>query len=78
VAKKKKSHSIAESAILPACCQILSIMFGKEYEKEILKIRMSDNTISPCIQDMSEDVESQVTANIKEADFFCRPFGRVN
>jgi hypothetical protein len=38
--KKMKSHTIAESVILPACCKILNIMFGEEYEKEILKIPM--------------------------------------
>jgi hypothetical protein len=44
-------------------------MFGEEYKKEILKIPMSDNTIRRRVQDMSQDAESQVTANIKEADF---------
>jgi hypothetical protein len=44
-------------------------MFGEEYKK-ILKIPMSDNTIGWCIQDMSQDIESQVIAKIKEADFW--------
>jgi hypothetical protein len=34
--KKIKSHTIAEPVILPACCKIVNIMFGEEYE--ILKI----------------------------------------
>jgi hypothetical protein len=39
MAKKKiKSHIIAESVIYLPCCKIINIMFGKEYEKEILKI----------------------------------------
>jgi hypothetical protein len=50
-----KSHTTAESLILPTCCKIINIMFGKEYEKEILKVTMSDNTISWHIQDMSQD-----------------------
>jgi hypothetical protein len=45
VAKKIKSHTTAESVILPACCKIVNIIFGEECEKEILKISMSDNTI---------------------------------
>jgi hypothetical protein len=48
----------------------VSIKFGKEYEKDILKIPMSDNPISMCIQGMCQDIDSQVIANIKEADFF--------
>lgn len=34
VAKKIKSHTIAESVILPACCKFINIMFGENYEKE--------------------------------------------
>jgi hypothetical protein len=40
------------------------------FEKEILKILMSDNILSRRIQDMSQDAESQVTANIRERDVF--------
>jgi hypothetical protein len=38
MAKKIKPHTITEPVILPACCKIVNIMFGEEYEKEILKI----------------------------------------
>ena len=41
-----KSHTIAESVILSACYTVIKTMFGKEYEKEILKIHLSDNTVS--------------------------------
>jgi hypothetical protein len=61
LAKIMKSHTIAEWVILPACCKFVNIIFGKEYEKEILKTHMPDNTFSRRIQDMSQDVESQVT-----------------
>jgi hypothetical protein len=70
VAKKKWNHIQLLSVILPACCKIVNIMFGEEYEKEILKILMWDNTISRRIQDMSQDVESHLIADIKEADYF--------
>ncbi|XP_023702941.1 protein ZBED8-like [Cryptotermes secundus] len=68
--KKIKSHTTAESESLPTICKRVNIMFGQEYGKEILKIPMSDNTISQHIQDMSQDVQSQAIANIKEADIF--------
>jgi hypothetical protein len=62
------SHITAESIILPAFCKIVNIMFGEEYGKDILKIRISDNTTSRRVQDMSQDAESQMLANIKGAD----------
>jgi hypothetical protein len=51
-----QSHTIAESVILTACCKIVNTMFGKGYGKEILKMPMSDYTISRHIQDMSQDI----------------------
>jgi hypothetical protein len=45
-------------------------MFGDEYEEEISEILMSNKTISLRIQDTSQDIESQVIANIKETDSF--------
>jgi hypothetical protein len=68
--KKMKSHKIAESTMLSACCKNVNIMFGEEYEKEVLRIPMSDNTISRRIQNMSQDFESQVISNIREAGLF--------
>lgn len=45
-------------------------MFGEAYEKELLKIPVSDNTISRRIKDMSEDIELQVISHIREVDMF--------
>jgi hypothetical protein len=69
--KKFKSYTTAEAVILPTYCKIVNIMFGEEYEKrDVENIPMSDNTISRRIQDMSQDVESQAIADIKELIFF--------
>jgi hypothetical protein len=38
--------------------------------RKILKIPMSDSTVSRRIQDLSQGVESEAIANIKEASFF--------
>lgn len=70
VAQKMKSHTKAESIILPACCEIVKIMFGEECEKEVRKIPLSNNTISRRIEDMSKDVEIQVNEKLKAVDFF--------
>ena len=43
VAKKMKSHTIAESLIMPACKIIVRTMLGEEAECEVSKVPVSDN-----------------------------------
>ena len=57
ITKNSKPHTEAESLILPACCAIVKTMFGSEYEKEIKKIPLSNNTICRRICDMSANIE---------------------
>ncbi|KAL1281417.1 hypothetical protein QQF64_000220 [Cirrhinus molitorella] len=64
VANTKKSHSVAESLILPACKAIVNEMLGPEAVKEIAKVSLSDNTISRRIDDMSADIECVVLEKI--------------
>jgi hypothetical protein len=77
VVKNTNSHTFAESVILSACCEVVPVTFGEEYEKVILKIPMSGNIISQRVQDMSQDVESKVITNIKEADLFAIHLGKL-
>ncbi|XP_025407195.1 protein FAM200A-like [Sipha flava] len=59
IVENKKPHTIGESLILPACSEIVRIMFGNEAEAEIKKIPLSNNTIRRRVQDMSEDIEKK-------------------
>lgn len=70
IAKKRKSHLIAESLILPACQIMVKTMIGEDAEKEITKIPLSDNTISRRILSMSDDIEQQVIELIKSGEMF--------
>ncbi|KAL4090794.1 hypothetical protein QTP88_025569 [Uroleucon formosanum] len=70
VAKTMKPHTICEQLILPACREIVKIFFGIEAEQEILKIPLSDNTISRRINDMSEDIEQQVLNKLRDSRMF--------
>ena len=65
-----KSHTIAETVILPACQEIVRIMFGEGAVSDISKIPLSDNTISRRISDMSSDIESNVLSKMKSCEFF--------
>ena len=70
IAKNSKPHTEAESLILPACCAIVKTMFGSEYEKEIKKILLSNNTICRRICDMSANIEDTVINAVKESKIF--------
>ncbi|KAF0749677.1 zinc finger BED domain-containing protein 5-like [Aphis craccivora] len=70
IAKKMKSHTTAESTILPACCEIVKILFGEDFEKEVRKIPLSNNTVQRRIEDMSKDVEFHVNEKLKAAELF--------
>ncbi len=54
VAKKMKSHTIAESLIIPVCKIILRTMLGEEAESELNMVPVSDNTISRREDDLSK------------------------
>ena len=70
VAKLKKSHTVAERLILPACKAIVNEMLGPEAVKEIAKVPLSDNTISRRIGEMSADIESVVLDKIRVSTKF--------
>ncbi|XP_070615590.1 SCAN domain-containing protein 3-like [Erythrolamprus reginae] len=64
IAKSKKSHTLAETLILPACKAIVNEMLGPNAAKEIAKVPLSDNTIARRIDDMSVDIETVVLEKV--------------
>lgn len=60
IAKNKEPHTIAETTIKESCCAIARTMFGPEFESQINKIPLADNTIGRRIQDMSQNIKMQV------------------
>ncbi|CAI9732723.1 Hypothetical predicted protein [Octopus vulgaris] len=70
VARKMKSHTIAETVILPACQEIVRLMFGEDAISDLNKIPLSDNTISRRIQDMLGDIECNIKSKILKHKLF--------
>ncbi len=64
VAKKMKSHTIAESLIVTACK-----MLGKEAEGEICKAPVSDNTISGSVDNLSNNISGILSEILQNSNF---------
>ncbi|KAL4104473.1 hypothetical protein QTP88_019771 [Uroleucon formosanum] len=60
IAKKKNPHTIGEELILPACKEIVDVMFGKEAAEQISNIPLSNDTVHRRIITMSEDIVKNV------------------
>ncbi|XP_060873899.1 protein FAM200A-like [Metopolophium dirhodum] len=58
--EKKKPHTIGEELILPACKEIVDVMFGKEAAEQISNIPLSNDTVRRRIITMSEDIVKNV------------------
>lgn len=69
VAKKMKSHTIAESLIMPACKIIVKTMIGEEAATEISKVPVSDNTISRRVDDMSHNISGILSEILQNTNF---------
>ncbi|XP_069083616.1 zinc finger BED domain-containing protein 5-like [Pleurodeles waltl] len=69
VAQCKKTHTIAEELILPAAVDVVTIMLGEDAGKQLLKVPLSNNTISRRINDMADDINDQLICNLKGKDF---------
>ena len=66
IAMKSKSHTLAESVILPACKKMVESMLGETAEKDISKIPLSNDTIHRRILDLSENIGTNVQKKMKD------------
>ncbi|VVC45848.1 Hypothetical protein CINCED_3A000273 [Cinara cedri] len=65
IAKTKKSHSIGESLVLLAAIKIVSIMHGESYANELKTIPLSRDTVSRRIENMSDNIKSQLLNRLR-------------
>ena len=70
VVKSIKPHSTAESLILPACKAIVKEILGPDAVRGVIKVSLSDNTISRRIDDMYVDIETIVLEKIRIGKHF--------
>ncbi len=69
VAKKMKSHTIAESLIMPACKIIVRTMLDEVAGSELSKVPVSDNTINRCVGDRSNNISGILSEILQNNNF---------
>lgn len=67
IAKAKKSHTIAETLILPFCKDSVSCMIRETAANKISSVPLSNNTIQPRVCDTAKDIKLQVAEGIKRS-----------
>jgi hypothetical protein len=60
IATCKRPHTIAEELILLAAVGMVNIMISESAGKLVSKVLLSNNTISPRIQHIAEDLNDQL------------------
>ena len=69
IAKQKKPRTIGKTLIKPCIPKTVGIVLGKEAEKKLAAISLSNKTIQRRIKNLSLDIKSQVVQEIKTASF---------
>uniref|UniRef100_A0A0L8IF98 Uncharacterized protein n=1 Tax=Octopus bimaculoides TaxID=37653 RepID=A0A0L8IF98_OCTBM len=69
IAQKRKSHTIGENVMLPACKIIVSKMLEQNTLQEIENVPLSDTTGSRRIDDLSHDIEEVLHDKLKNSSF---------
>lgn len=70
IAQKMKPHTIAEELIGPACDIIVQTVLGQDARNQIIKVPLSNNTISRRISRMSANINEQVMEKLRSHKLF--------
>ena len=65
IAKQGKPHIIGETLVKPGAMQLAKIMLRKETENKLFLVPLSDDVVKSRINDIVEDILSQVVADSK-------------
>jgi hypothetical protein len=65
IAKQKKPHTIGEDLIKPCTLMMVELVLGKEAEKKMAAVPLSNSTVQRRINDMADDIKDQVVQEIK-------------
>ena len=66
----KKTHTIGETLLKPACAEIVRLMLGPKEVKQINKVSLSADTIKRRIDEMSNDILETLIEKLKTSGKF--------
>ena len=69
IAKCKKLHTIVEELVVPATLDLVSKMIGESAAQKLKAVLLSYNTISRRIGKISDDIDNQLIAKMRENEF---------
>ena len=64
-----KSHTIAESLVLPAAKKLVRNLIGDGAAAKLDNVSLSNDTVKRRIQEMSGDIADQVMAGVNDSKF---------
>eukprot|EP00096_Caligus_rogercresseyi_P009484 TRINITY_DN3234_c0_g1_i1.p1 TRINITY_DN3234_c0_g1~~TRINITY_DN3234_c0_g1_i1.p1 ORF type:complete len:544 (+),score=51.68 TRINITY_DN3234_c0_g1_i1:127-1758(+) len=70
IAKQKKQRTIGEKLVKPCMVEAACLVLDQNCASKLNQISLSDNTVKHRIDDMSQDIKSQVIEKIKLSPFF--------
>ena len=70
IAKAKKPFTIGEELILPAAKDICRELLGEAAVKKVAQVPLSASTVTRRIEDIAEDIETQLLERIKKSLWF--------
>ena len=69
IAKCKKLHTIAEEIVFPTALDLVSAVIGELAAQKLKAVPLSNNIISRRINKISDDINDQLVAKMRENEF---------
>ena len=69
IAQSGKPHTIGETLILPALCEVLNTVLHKPFKQVIKSIPLSNNIVQRRVDEMSDNIMEQLCMILKTTEF---------
>ena len=70
IARRKEPHNIGETLVKPCILTAAKILLGEDSYQKLSKISLSDSTVKLRIDEMADDIKTQVFEKVRSSPFF--------